>query len=146
MKLRPFRVALWTGLIVGVAVLAAVLWSAARVGVTRPTLYELSNGYRGWFRISYEDPACPPPSTRGLYQVIRIDNDGRGCTSGALPRGWHYQTAEYASAGGARASAPAVWPLGHSAAEKVMIAFIGTEHEFRSSPQPPWLWARERAR
>lgn len=31
----------------------------AGVGITRPTLYELADGYRGWFLIRYEDPTCP---------------------------------------------------------------------------------------
>jgi hypothetical protein len=146
MRSTPVRAVLWTVSVGAVVVLAAVVGLVASTGVTRPTLYELSDGYRGWFRISYEDSACPAPSTRGLYQVVRIDKNGRGCTSGALPKGWHYQTAEYVSPNGARVTAPAVWGLGQSATDRVAIAFIGNEQEFRGSPQPAWLWAREKAR
>lgn len=132
----------WLGMVVLVVVAAVIVTAIARVGITRPTVYELADGYHGWFLIRYEDPRCPPPSMRGLYQIVQIPSDGRGCTSGAMPRGWHYQRAGYVGPGGARTAAPSVWPLGHSDARKVVIAFIGTENDFRTSPQPSWLWAR----
>jgi hypothetical protein len=132
----------WTGLAVGSAVLAVVIGIAATIGVTRPTVYELSNGYRGWVRISYEDPMCRRPLARGINQTVRVDNEGRGCSSGALPKGWHYQAAEYVAADRTRSTAPSVCPLGHSDAKKLVVVFVGTEHEFRSSPEPPWLWTR----
>ena len=113
------RALLWTGLAVGVALVAIVIGIGARVGVARPTVYELPNGYRGWVRISYEDPGCRQLSTRGVYQVVRVDNEGRGCSSGALPTG--YQTAEYVAPDGTRSSALSVWPLGHSDAKKLAI-------------------------
>ena len=142
MKRRWVGFLAWVGVVVVAIVGAVVVIAIAGVGITRPTLYELADGYRGWFLIRYEDPACPPPSGRGLYQAIQIAGDGRGCTSGAMPRGWHYQRADYVGPSGVRAAAPSVWPLGHSDARKVVIAFIGTESEFRASPQPSWLLAR----
>lgn len=126
--------------LVGIFVVSAaslVALMALRLGVTRPTLYELHSGYRGWLQIRYEDPSCPPPSGRGLFQVIRIATDGHGCTSSPLPRGWHYQRASYLNADGSRTAAPPVWPLGHSEQRKLVLVFVGPEEEFRASPQPP---------
>jgi hypothetical protein len=134
---RVMILSAWLGgiVVVGVAALAALM--IFRLGVTRPTLYELHPGYRGWLQIRYEDSSCPPPSSRGLFQAIRIAADGQGCTSSPLPRGWHYQRATYLSADGSRAAAPPVWPLGHSEQRKLVLVFVGTEEEFRASPQPP---------
>jgi hypothetical protein len=122
-------------LVVSAAALVALM--VLRFGVTRPTLYELQSGYRGWLHLRYEDPSCSPPSSSGLFQVIRVDTNGRGCTSSALPKGWHYQRAEYLNTDGSRSAAPPVWPLGHSEQQKLVIVFVGPEDEFRASPGPP---------
>lgn len=108
-----------------------------RLGVTRPTVYELHSGHRGWLQIRYEDRSCPPSLGRGLFQAIRVTADGRGCTSDPLPRGWHYQRATYVAADGSRVAAPPVWPLGHSQQRKLVLVFVGTEEEFQTSQQPP---------
>jgi len=118
MKPRWAGALTWIGVAVAVVVAIVVVGAVARVGVTRPTVYELSSGYRGWLLISYEDSKCPRPSARWLYQVVRVASDGRGCTSRAMPRGWHYQRAEYVGPNGASAVAPSVWPLGHSDARE----------------------------
>lgn len=133
---RRFRLLAWTA--AALLVVPVVLGSLAimRHGVTRPTVYELPSGYRGWLQIYYEDATCPPNPTRGVYQVMRVGTDGRGCTSGSMPRGWHYQRAEYIGPNGERAAAPSVWPLGHSETRKAVIVFVGGEDEFRSSPHP----------
>ncbi|SRR6266496_488119 len=114
-----------------------VVLNVARFGITRPTLYEFTVGYRGWFYVSYADSKCSPASRSWLFQVIRIEGDGHGCTSSSAPAGWHYQRAVYVDTQGRRTSAPPVWPLGYSATRKLVIAFVGTEKEFRTSPQPP---------
>jgi hypothetical protein len=132
----------WAGVAIVIVIAAVVAASVSRLGITRPTVYELSSGYRGWLVISYENLTCPRPSTRGLYQVVRVAVDGRGCTSGAMPRGWHCQRAEYMGPNGVRAVALSVWPLGHSDAREVVVVFVGTEDEFRNSPRPAHLWAR----
>ena len=123
-------------LLIGGASLVALM--VFRVGVTGPTVYELQSGYRGWLLIRYEDPSCPSPFTRSVFQIIHVAADGRGCTSGPLPRGWHYQRATYVEAGGSRRVAPPVWPHGHSDQRKLVVVFVGTEEEFQAS-QPPAL-------
>ncbi len=122
-------------LVVGGAGLVALM--IFRLGVTRPTVYELHSGYRGWLQIRYEDRSCPPSSSRGVFQAIRVAANGHGCTSGPLPRGWHYQRATYLEPDGSRTVAPPVWPLGHSEQRKLVLVFVGTEEEFRASQQPP---------
>ena len=133
---RRFKLLAWTAVALFVVPVVLVSLAIVRRGMTRPTVYELSSGYRGWLQIYYENPTCPPSPTRGVYQVMRVGSDGRGCTSGPMPRGWHYQRAEYVGPNGARTSAPSVWPLGHSETRKVVIVFVGGEAEFRSSPHP----------
>jgi hypothetical protein len=122
-------------LVIGGSVLIAVM--IFREGVTRPTVYELPSGYRGWLQIHYEDSSCPPAVVHAVFQRIRVGPDGRACTSGPLPTGWHYQRASYLQADGSRTAAPAVWSLGHSDRRKLVLVFVGTEQEFRTSQRPP---------
>jgi hypothetical protein len=126
----------WAAGIVMIAGAILVVLIVEKVGVTRPTVYELPNGYRGWLQIRYEDPTCPPLATHVLFQSIRVASDGRGCTSGPMPRGFHYQWAKYLRADGSQEAAPSAWPLGHSDQRKLVLVFIGSEDEFRTSPRP----------
>ena len=133
---RAIVVCVWAaGAIVIVAALFVTL-IVLKTGITRPTMYELPTGYRGWLQIRYEDPTCSPPATRALFQAIRVDSDGRGCTSAPMPTGFHYQRAKYLRANGSDKTAPPVWPLGHSDQRKLALVFVGSEEEFRTSPRP----------
>lgn len=119
-------------LVVGNASLVALM--VFRVGVTRPTVYELHSGHGGWLQIRYEDPSCPSSSTRGVFQTIRVAADGRGCTSDSLPRGWHYQRATYLEADGSRRAAPPVWPLGDSDQRKLVLLIALLEESSQGMP------------
>lgn len=64
-------------------------------GVARPQLWEIPLGYQGWVLMQYGDLSCPRTESQGIFEVIRVAADGRGCTSSDIPRGWFYGRYEY---------------------------------------------------
>ena len=100
---RAVRVRLLVyGLPVLIILVVFVILPALGGGLGRPLRYELPAGYRGWVVIQYEDPACPPLQSKGIYLVIPIPPSGRACTSSPIPLGWRYTRYEYVSPDGTR--------------------------------------------
>lgn len=94
------------GLPVLIILLVLVILPALGGGLGWPLRYELAAGYRGWVVIQYEDPACPPLQSKGIYLVIPIPPSGHACTSSPMPKGWRYTRYEYMSPDGTRRAIP----------------------------------------
>jgi hypothetical protein len=52
--------------------------------------YEIAETFRGWATVTYGDPACRALEEDGAYVVIRIDAEGKGCTSSPMPAAWRF--------------------------------------------------------
>lgn len=122
-------------LVLGVVALVAMV--IFRQGVGRPVRYELRPGYRGWVVVRYEDPACPPTRTQGIYLVIAVSASGRGCTPRSSSKGWVYYRAEYVRPDGTRAKAP-LQPISYREETHEEVLFAGTEAELLNSGPEPW--------
>ena len=117
---------------------AVVVFNLAKQGLSRPILYELPTGYRGWVEVYYESPTCPPERWRGLYRVIKISSSGRGCTSGFPPTGWAYHRPEYVDIDGT-VTVPPLQLVSYSEQKKRYLIFVGTESELKGSwSTAPW--------
>lgn len=128
-------------LLAPIALIASCLFL---LGVRRPLLYEIPDGYRGWVVIQYEDRTCPPLTRRGVYLVITIGQDGRTCTSDPFPQGWRPTDYQYVRSDGSRTKIPVtvrgrggliwgghyVWPASQGR------FFVGTEDELESGSYP----------
>lgn len=56
--------------------------------VVRAPKYVIPDGYRGWVVVGYDFPSCPEATRQGWqYLTIRVDGEGRGCTSDSRPVG-----------------------------------------------------------
>ena len=121
---------------VGVAIVvlvAASLWSS----LGRPMRYELPPGFQGWVVVKYEDRACPPLPTVGMYLVVTVPPDGRVCTSSSKPEGWVYLNIGRLDASGVRTRLPLhpnggpdelqAWLVTYIAESKWEEMFIGSK-------------------
>ena len=124
---------LWIGVIVLVllsTIVGLVIFNLAKGGVAWPIIHEIPEGYKGWIVVQYQDPRCAPRAVRGIFRIVRISTDGKGCTSDHAPKGWGYFTAEYTKADGTRVAPPfrliATDPL-----KNLEIGFVGTEEEMQ---------------
>ncbi len=52
--------------------------------------YEIAETFRGWATVSYGNPACRALEEDGAYVVIRVDSEGKGCTSSPMPAAWRF--------------------------------------------------------
>jgi len=124
------------------AVIAAMLFVWKLEGeVGGPLCYQLHGEYKGWVVICFEDPKCPPLRHEGLYLVIPIWADGRGCTASSAPQGWRYTRFEYLYPNGIRkgirstgwGEGTLVWAWTYSEQAKWERFFVGTEEELKTS-------------
>lgn len=113
--------------------------------ISRSSLYEIPEGYRGWVVIQYGDSSCPPLKSEGIYLVVRFSPRGRACTSAPQPRGWTIDRHYYLDERGNRTALPLshigeggmIWagsstnPPGVSFARHTF--FVGTEDELQQS-------------
>jgi hypothetical protein len=125
---------------IGMVLLMAIVLVAvffALGGIGRPILWEVPAGYRGWASIRYEDPACPPLSTRGLFLVLSAIPDGHGCTSSRPPRPvWRYFRLEYVYPDGTRSRGKLSTGHFDDLDKKLGFFFVGTEEELRRDRGP----------
>jgi hypothetical protein len=144
--MRWVRVVL-VGLASGVLLLVGslIVRMVLKGDIGRPVRYELPPGYRGWAAVRYEDPACPPLRTKGIWLVIPVGAGGRGCTSSPPPRGWRYTRFEYVAPDGKRTAlrithrggGGEAWPYDYVLNTKLETIFIGTEEEWGTAPRAP---------
>ena len=87
---------------------------------------------KGGFGVQYQHPGCPPRTVRGIFRVVRISADGKGCTSDDAPRGWRYFRAEYTRADGSLVTSPFQW-IATDPLRNLEIGFVGTEEEMQKN-------------
>jgi len=140
---------------IAVAAVSGVTLACIALGVftgyiLRPERWEIPAGYQGWIVVRYDDPACPPATTDGLYRVLRVSTAGRVCTSSSpgKPLSIQYSKYVYVSRNGAQASLPEgdwnrsgiqAWEIGYDPVAHVEWIYIGTVKQVKSSgPEPPF--------
>jgi hypothetical protein len=95
-RLRP-------GTFVQAVVWLAVLLFVSFGGGERPVRYLIPAGFRGWVLVEYENPACPPLRTEGLWLAVPVRPTGYGCTSSPSQfRAEHFVAYDYVSPDGRR--------------------------------------------
>jgi hypothetical protein len=52
--------------------------------------YEIAETFHGWATVTYGNPACRALEENGAYVVIRVDAEGKGCTSSPMPAAWRF--------------------------------------------------------
>ena len=120
------------------AVLAVCVIYLADVGVGRPLLHELPNGYRGRALVQYQRPDCPALRVQGIRLVIPYDATGRACTSSEKPFGWRYRSFVFVESDGRSHSIPEemLRSSSYSIGDKADTFFIGTDAEFAADRTP----------
>jgi len=124
-----------------VILLSVIVWAVATGNLGRPILWQFTPGYRGWVVVEYENPACPPLVTEGVYLVIRVPASGRACTSSPIPVGWRYGRYEYVFEDGRRRVIPSsgwdsnseITLLSVNFEKKLEFLFVGTKQELKES-------------
>src|SRR5712692_1276377 len=124
-----------------VILLTVIVWAVATGNLGRPILWQFTPGYRGWVVVEYENPACPPLVTEGVYLVIRVPASGRACTSSPIPVGWRYGRYEYVFEDGRRRVIPSsgwdsnseITLLSVNFEKKLEFLFVGTKQELKES-------------
>jgi hypothetical protein len=106
-------------------------------GVDRPIQFEVPEGYRGWAELYYDDPTCPPLRTRGIFRVVPISAEGRGCAPEGFWEGWTHIRFVSVSPDGTRTSTEG-HVHGSDPKRRRFLLFIGTEEEMNRS-QPPYF-------
>jgi len=73
-----------------VIIIVVVSLLIIRGGFSRPVVYEIPGGFRGWVTISYRSPGCPRLRSEGIQVVVTIPPSGHACTSSdsQFPK-WH---------------------------------------------------------
>ena len=121
-----------------------VFWLAGGVG--RPVLWDIPAGYRGWVKVEFENAACPPLGSAGVFTVVAAQPSGRGCTSEPYPGGWRFYRFEYVEANGTRTEIPVsgwggggeIWAESYARRQATVpypniIFFVGTEAELNNA-------------
>ena len=124
-----------------VILLSVIVWAVATGNLGRPILWQFTPGYRGWVVVEYENPACPPLVTEGVYLVIRVPASGRACTSSPIPVGWRYGRYEYVFEDGRRRVIPSsgwdsnseITLLSVNFEKKLEFLFVGTKQALKES-------------
>jgi hypothetical protein len=78
------------------ALIAAVVCIALAI-LKRPVIYKISDNYKGWVTVKYDDSSCPPLRREYVFLVIPVNASGIGCTSSPLQAGWRITLFEYTS-------------------------------------------------
>ena len=68
--------------------------------------WEIPDGYEGWVRAYYDDPAAPSLNVDGITVVWRVDSNGCGYTSSGPLDGLRNQSYVYVGADGQRVEVP----------------------------------------
>ena len=113
---------------------------------SRPMRYEIPSGFKGWFVVKFEEQACPPLRSQGLFLVVSVPASGKVCTSTPNPDGWVYYKFEYVSPDGRRERlrwndhgkpGTQVWLIGYDLGSKSEENFVGEENAMNHSGSPP---------
>jgi hypothetical protein len=142
MKKRTYLIV--AGLAACIAIVAGAL---VHVISGRAMLYEIPSGYKGWIFIQFQDPACPPLLTKGIFRVVKILPGGRACTSGSGPEGTYFVRFEYVYPDGTRRKLSSSTSSGGDALVRLLtydpndkseIDFVGNKDEFMHAGSPPY--------
>jgi hypothetical protein len=127
------------GAFVLVVLALAVAWVQIFMGIGRPVLWEVPEGFRGWASLEHERPECPPLRTRGVFLVLSTLPDGHGCTSSPAPvPAARYRRLEYVSSDGSRLKGEISKGRFYDASRRQWFLFVGSEAELREQPGPKW--------
>ena len=118
-------------------VVGLILLAGALIGCnTRtPDRWQLADRYVGWVVVQYENPNCPPLALAGGYNILRIPESGRLCTSSRQPDGEAFDRFEYVKSDGGIEEIDQrsmVWGGKTSSAHRTFV-FVGGEQRFRDS-------------
>jgi Family of unknown function (DUF6843) len=140
MRERFPKLAIGFGLVVLI-----VGWGVHHV-FSRPMRYEIPGGFKGWFVVQFEEPACPPLRSQGLFLVVSVLPSGNVCTSTSNPDGLVYYKFEYVFPDGKRERlrwndhgrpGTQVWLIGYDLGSKTEENFVGDENAMNRSGSPP---------
>ena len=101
----PLLRARFLTLAVGFGLTVLTGWGVHHV-FSRLMRYEIPSGFKGWFVVEFEELACPPLRSEGLFLVVAVPASGRVCTSTANPDGLVYYKFEYVSPDGRKGRGP----------------------------------------
>jgi hypothetical protein len=101
-----------------------------------PERWQLPDGYAGWVVIQYGNPACAALPVIGGYRMLRIPAAGRLCTSESVSGGEAFDKYEYVRSDGSTVEIDQRTLVHDGVVSSTgrRFKFIGTEQQFRSSP------------
>jgi hypothetical protein len=117
------------------ALLVLLLFSGCNTRT--PDRWEVPAGYVGWIIAQYEDSSCQPLPVDGGYKVLKLSAQGRVCTSEKQASGDAFDKFFYVDGTGHSSEIDQrklVWAGVYNATTKRSFHFIGTEAEYRASP------------
>src|SRR6266481_570114 len=133
-------------LVAGLILVFALGWGVHHV-FSRPMRYEIPGGFKGWFVVQFEEQACPPLRSQGLFLVVSVPTSGKVCTSTSNPDGLVYYKFEYVFRDGKRERlrwndhgkpGTQVWLIGYDLGSKTEENFVGDENAMNHSGSPPY--------
>ncbi|ULA57977.1 MAG: hypothetical protein LZF60_20024 [Nitrospira sp.] len=143
----------WALVVVVVAALLLILagFLILTGGLGLPVKWELPPGHKGWVTVRYLDASCAPIEQRGLFLVIKVSDEGTGCTSDFLARKSRYNIFEYVNSDGSRVKAESSWGESEYRPGGGLLDrwFIGTKSDLKQSgstrPPTPTEWSNQNA-
>jgi hypothetical protein len=119
----------------------ALLTLIAFVSIGRPVKWLFSGDDVGWVTVQFNNPACPPLQTQGLFLVVDVTDRKSVCTSSRLSHRLTYFRFEVHENDRIHKLkwGESVWPAGYKEDSGWYIVFVGSRDKFNHSGMPrPW--------